>query len=95
MMSKVKIRHNESADHSSLSRQEGLSAHAIYGELVEILCSDAIAYSTVSTYLGASRSRPQNAEWDSDRPREVIDNVILQDLDETALASVCELAKST
>jgi hypothetical protein len=42
------------------------SAQAIHDELVQILGSDAIAYSTASFYLRASRYKPQNAERDAD-----------------------------
>jgi hypothetical protein len=34
--------------------RKGFSAHAIHNELVQVLGSDAIAYSTVTFYLRAS-----------------------------------------
>jgi hypothetical protein len=46
--------------------RKGLSAQAIHDELVQVLGSDAIAYSTVISYLGASRWMAQNEEQHSD-----------------------------
>jgi hypothetical protein len=48
-----------------LNRNE-LSAQAIHDELVQILESDAVAYSTVTSYLRASRWMAQNEEQHSD-----------------------------
>jgi hypothetical protein len=47
-------------DRKNLSVQ---AIQAIHDELMHVLGSDAIAYSTVTFYLRASRCRPQNAEW--------------------------------
>jgi hypothetical protein len=44
-----------------LNRKE-LSAQTIHDELVKVLGSDAIAYSTVTSYLRVSRWRAQNEE---------------------------------
>jgi hypothetical protein len=46
--------------------RKGLLAQAIHDELVQILGSDVIAYSTMTSYLGASRWRAQNEEQHSD-----------------------------
>jgi hypothetical protein len=73
---------------------KGLSAQAIHDELVQVLGSDVIAYSTVIFYLGASRWRAQNEAQHSDPNSDVIDNAILQALDQTQFASVREFAKS-
>jgi hypothetical protein len=52
-------------------------------ELVKVLGSDAIAYSTVTFYLRASHWRAQNEEQYSDAPPDIIDNTILQALNQT------------
>jgi DNA-binding MurR/RpiR family transcriptional regulator len=77
-----------------LSRK-GFSSHAIHEELVQLLGSDAIAYSTMTYHLRASRWTAQTEERDSDLPRDVIDNAILETLDQTPFASMHELAKAT
>jgi hypothetical protein len=46
--------------------RKGLSLKAIHDELVQVLGSDIIAYSTVTSYLRASRWRAQNEEQHSD-----------------------------
>jgi hypothetical protein len=74
--------------------KKGLSAQAIRDELVQILGFDAIAYSTMTSYLDASRWRTQNEEQHSDPPPDVIDKAILQAHHQTPFASVRELAKS-
>jgi hypothetical protein len=74
---------------------KGLSPQVIHDELVQILGLDAIAYSKVASYLRASHWRAQNEEQHSDHPPDVIDKAILQALNQTAFASVRELAKST
>jgi hypothetical protein len=73
--------------------RKGLSAQAIHDELVQVLGSDVIAYSTVTSYLDASRWRAQNEEQHSDPPPNVIDMAILQALNKTLFASVRELSK--
>jgi hypothetical protein len=77
-----------------LSRK-GFSAHAIHEKLVQLLCPDAIAYSTVTYHLRASRWTAQTEERHSDPPPDVADNAILEALDQTPFVSVCELAKAT
>jgi hypothetical protein len=57
--------------------RKGLSAQAIHHELVEVLGFDIIAYSTMTSYLDASRWKAQNREQHSDSPPDVIDNAIL------------------
>jgi hypothetical protein len=74
--------------------RKGLSAQAIHDEFVQVLGYDAIAYSTVTSYFGASRWRAQNDEQDSDPPPDVMDKAILQAVNQTLFASVRELAKS-
>jgi hypothetical protein len=71
-----------------------LSAQIIHDELVQIVWFDIIVYSTVTSYLGASRWRAQNEEQHSDPPPDVIDKAILQALNQIPFASVRELAKS-
>jgi hypothetical protein len=46
--------------------RKGLSVQTIHDELVQVLRSDAIVYSTVISYFGASRWRAQNEEQHSD-----------------------------
>jgi hypothetical protein len=74
--------------------RKGLSAQAIHYELVQVLGSDVIAYSTMASYLGASRWMAQNEEQHSDPHPIVIDNAILQTLNQIPFASVEELTKS-
>jgi hypothetical protein len=74
--------------------RKGLSAQAIHDELVQVLGFDIIAYSTVTSYLGASRWRAQNEEQHSDRPPDVIDSAILQTLNQTPFTSVRKFTKS-
>jgi hypothetical protein len=61
---------------------------------VQVLGSDAVAYSTVISYLCTSRWRAQNEEQHSDPHPDVIDNPILQALNQIPFASVQKLAKS-
>jgi hypothetical protein len=77
-----------------LSRK-GFSAHTIHDELVYILGPDAIAYSTVTYHLRASRWTAQTEERHSDPPPDVVDNAILEAPDQTPFTSVHELAKTT
>jgi hypothetical protein len=75
--------------------RKGFSAKVIHDELVQVICSDAIAYSTVTSYMRASHWIAQNEEQHSDSPPDVIDNAILQALIQIPFASMRELAKST
>jgi hypothetical protein len=75
--------------------RKGFSAKAIHDELVQVIGFDAIAYSTVTSYMRASHWRTQNEEQHSDSPPDVIDNAILHALIQTLFASMQELAKST
>jgi hypothetical protein len=75
--------------------KKGLSAKAIHDELVQVLGSDAIAYSTVTSCLCPSHWRAQNEEQHSDPPPDVIDNAILQAFHQNPFAFVRELEKST
>jgi hypothetical protein len=77
-----------------LSRK-GFSAHAIHEELVQILGLDAVAYSTVTSHLRASRWTAQTEERHSDPSPDIVDNAVLEALDQTPFASVRELAKAT
>jgi hypothetical protein len=63
-----------------LSRN-GFSAHAIHGEFVQLFGPDAIAYSTVTYHLCASRWTAQTEERHSDPPRDVVDSAILESFD--------------
>jgi hypothetical protein len=74
--------------------RKGLSDHAIHDEFVQVLGSDAVAYSTVTSYLRASRWRAQNEEQHSDPPPDVVDNASAQVLNQTPFPSVHELVKS-
>jgi hypothetical protein len=76
-----------------LSRK-GFSAYAIHEELVQLIGSDAITYSTVTYHLRASRWTAQTEERHSDPPLDVVDNTILEALDQTPFASLRELAKA-
>jgi hypothetical protein len=62
---------------------------------VQFLVPDAIAYSTVTFHLRASRWTAQTEERHSDTSPDVVDNTILEVLDQNPFASVPELAKST
>jgi hypothetical protein len=75
--------------------RKGLSAKAIHDKLVQVLGFDAIADSTVTSYLRASDWMAQNEEQHSEPPPDVIDNTILQALNQTPFASVREFTKST
>jgi hypothetical protein len=74
--------------------RNGLSAQEIHDEIVQVLGSDVIAYSTVTSYLRVSRWSTHNNEQHSDPLLDVVDNAILQVLNQTPFASVRELAKS-
>jgi hypothetical protein len=74
--------------------RKGLSAQIIHDELVQVIGSDVIVYSTVTSYFGASRWRAQNEEQHSDLPPDIIDKAILQALYQIPFTSVRELAKS-
>jgi hypothetical protein len=52
--------------------RNGLSAKVIHDELVQVLGSDVITYSTVMSYLGASQWRDPHEEQHSDPPPDVI-----------------------
>jgi hypothetical protein len=58
--------------------RKGLSAQVIHDKLVQVLGSDVIAYSMMTSYIGASRWRAQNEEQHLDPPPDVIDKAILQ-----------------
>jgi hypothetical protein len=60
--------------------RKGLSAHAIHNDLVQVLGSDAVAYSTVTFYLRASHWTAGKEEQHSDPPPDDVDNAILQAL---------------
>jgi hypothetical protein len=75
--------------------RKGFSAHGIHDELVQILCSDAIAYSTVTFDLRASHWTARKEEQHSDPSPDDIDNAILQALDQIPFTSVRELSKAT
>jgi uncharacterized membrane protein YidH (DUF202 family) len=57
-----------------LSQQEGIFTQTIHDELVQILGSDVIAYSMMTSYLGASRWKAQNEEQHSD-PRPALSTI--------------------
>jgi hypothetical protein len=73
--------------------RKGLSAQAIHDELMQVIRFDVIAYSTIISYLGASRWMAQNEEQHSDPLPDVINKAILQALNQTRFASVQELGK--
>jgi hypothetical protein len=75
-------------------KRKGLSAKAIHDKLVQVLGSDAVAYSTVTSYFRESRLRVQNEEQHSNTPPDVIDNSIIQILNQVPLEFVRQLAKS-
>jgi hypothetical protein len=62
---------------------------------VQLLGSDAIAYSTVTYHLRASCWTAHTEERHSDLSLDLIDNAVLEALDQTQFASVRELAKPT
>jgi hypothetical protein len=70
-----------------LSRK-GFSTHVIHEELVQLLGPDAIAYSTITYHLRASRWTAQTEERHSDPPPDVVDSAILEALDQSPFASV-------
>jgi hypothetical protein len=74
---------------------KGLSPHAIHDEFVQVLGSDAVAYSTVTFYLRASHWTAGKEEQHSGPPPNVIENTILQALDQTPFASVPEFENAT
>jgi hypothetical protein len=74
--------------------RKGLSAHAIHDELVQILSSDTVAYSTVIIYMRASHWTAGKEDQHSDPPPDDVGNAILQALDQTPFALVRELAKA-
>jgi hypothetical protein len=74
--------------------RKGLSVQAIHDELVQVLGSDVITYSTMTSYFDASHWRAQNEEQHSDPPPDVIDKVILQALNQITFTSVRKLAKT-
>jgi hypothetical protein len=75
--------------------RKGLSAREIHEELVQVLGSDAVAYSAITFYLRASHWTAGKDQQHSDPPPDDVDNAIRQALDQTAFASVRELAKAT
>jgi hypothetical protein len=73
----------------------GFSASEIHNELVAVLGSDAIAYSTVTSYR-RKRHIPAISSERSHEPRTIIiDEAILDALDKQPFSSVGELAKLT
>jgi hypothetical protein len=75
-------------------KRKGLSGQTIHDQLMQVIGSDAVAYSTVTSYRGLSRWRAQNEEQHSVATPDIIDNAILQALNQTPFASVRQLAKS-
>jgi DNA-binding MurR/RpiR family transcriptional regulator len=92
---KLNVGHNDQRTICLYLSRKGFSAHAIHEKLVQLLGPDAIAYSIVTYHLRASRWTAQTEERHSDPPPEVVDKAILEALDQTPLASVRELAKTT
>jgi hypothetical protein len=72
-----------------------LSARAVHDELVAVLASDAIAYSTVTKYLRHSRLPPIITEPLVEPPTTVTDDAILDAFQRQPFSSVRELAKLT
>jgi hypothetical protein len=74
---------------------KGFSARAVHDELVAVLASDAIAYSTVTKYLWHSRLPPIIAGPLVEPQTTVTDDAILDDLQRQPFSSVRKLAKLT
>jgi hypothetical protein len=75
-----------------LDRQE-FSASDIYGQLITIIDSDAIAYFTVTKYLKETRCTADKKMTLKLEGLDVIDQVILAALDEYIFLSVQDLVK--
>jgi hypothetical protein len=72
-----------------------LSAQAIDNELVAVLCSDAIGYSTVTNYF-RQRHFPSTLRSTPDEPAAtVIDNAILDAPEKQPFSSIHELSQLT
>jgi hypothetical protein len=67
---------------------KGLSARAVHDELVAVLVSNAIAYSTVTKYLRHSQLPPIIADPLVEPPTTVTDGAILDDLQRQPFSSV-------
>jgi hypothetical protein len=74
---------------------KGLPAQDIPGELVGVLSSDAVGYSTVTKYLRETRIPPIPMETLEKSPNTVTDDAILDALQQQPFSSVSELAKLT
>jgi hypothetical protein len=56
--------------------RKGLSAHVIHDKLVQVIGSDAVAYSTITFYVRASYWTAGKEEQHSHPPPDDVDNVI-------------------
>jgi hypothetical protein len=74
---------------------KGLSAQNIHDELIAVLGSDAIGYSTVTKYLRQTRRPPIPMETLENPPNTVTDDAILDTFQQQLFSLVRELAKLT
>jgi hypothetical protein len=74
---------------------KGLSARDLHNELVAVLVPDAIAYSTVTSYLRRRQFPAISSEPSHEPPMTIIDYSILDAFDKQPFSSVKELAKLT
>jgi hypothetical protein len=74
---------------------KGLSARDVHNELVAVLGPDAIAYSTVTSYLRQRQFPAISSEPSDEPPTTIIDDAILYALDKQRFSSVRAPAKLT
>jgi hypothetical protein len=74
---------------------KGLSSRDVHNELIAVLGSDAIAYSTVTSYLRQRQFPDISSESSDELLTTIIDDAILDALDKQPFPSVKELARLT
>jgi hypothetical protein len=74
---------------------KGLSGRDVHNELVAVLGLDAIAYSTVTSYLWQRKFPAISSEPSNEPPTTIINDAILDALDKQPFSSVKELVKLT
>lgn len=78
--------------------KKGLSSEQVHSELVQVLGTEAVAYSTVTKYIRSSSFkaiRDESISEDSDDETNLIDDAILQALEDEPFASVRRIASKT
>jgi hypothetical protein len=92
---RINVLQNGSAINLLLSRQAGVLVFDIHRQLVDVLETEIIAYSTVTRYLRESLWTARKTERTERETQDVVAQAILATLEELPFSSVRELSKRT